>query len=264
MGQQGGVLVFSCDTLKTRHVCLMNDNSAIGKIYNAKVFEVLKTWIHCVLAAPFSPYTPDKMTIKLAESASTLIKKKGYLNNFEKLVLKKRDDEFIFVPVKIIKGQPITLAHTTDGHFYSNIEDFRPAYSIQYYKSRAKSKCKLIKIEAPGVSSLKAKPNFKATSASPNCWVCDVFGYKLKQSNLPILRRNVQLHVMPNSDRLLPSDEEAAMEGSMDNCRYGAFREQFSIETTYKKERVMKIGPIDGNFYLIFEEEEGYDSDDYE
>jgi hypothetical protein len=127
MGQQGGVLVFSCDTLKTRHVCLMNDNSAIGKIYNAKVFEVLKTWIHCVLAAPFSPYTPDKMTIKLAESASTLIKKKGYLNNFEKLVLKKRDDEFIFVPVKIIKGQPITLAHTTDGHFYSNIEDFRPA-----------------------------------------------------------------------------------------------------------------------------------------
>lgn len=127
MGQQGGVPIFSCQALNTRHVCLMNDNSDIGKKYNTRVFEVLKMWIYNVLALPFSQYTPDKMVIKFANSASILIKKKGYLNNFEKLVLKKRDDEFIFVPVKIIKGQPITLAHTTDGHFYSNIEDFRPA-----------------------------------------------------------------------------------------------------------------------------------------
>jgi uncharacterized protein YeaO (DUF488 family) len=65
---------------------------------------------------------------------------------------------------------------------------------------------------------------------------------------------------MPNSDRLLPSDE-AVMEGSTDHCRYGAFREQFAIEMTYKKEKVVKIGPIDGIFYLIFEEEEDCDND---
>jgi hypothetical protein len=65
---------------------------------------------------------------------------------------------------------------------------------------------------------------------------------------------------MPNSDRLLPSDEEEAMEGSTVNCRYGAFREQFPIEMTFKKE-IVKIGPINGIFYLIFQEEDDYDSD---
>jgi hypothetical protein len=260
METQGGVRVFFCSDLNTRHICLMNDHTAVGKEYNDRAFEVLKDWIHNVLSVPAFRYTPDTMAISFAQSASLLLKQRGYLSNLEKIELAKRGEEFIYLPKKTNPERPIEMGRTAAEKFYSNIEDFRPAYSIRKYKSKAKSNCKLIQIEAPGVEDIKVKPNFKAT-VSPGYWVCDVFGSKEKQTSLRVLRDAPELQ---EYDRLLPAlDEEDTEETSADHCRYGKFREQFPIEMTFKKSKVFKVGQKDGIFYIIFEEEEdASDSED--
>jgi hypothetical protein len=41
-----------------------------------------------------------------------------------------------------------------------------------------------------------------------------------------------------------------------DSYRYGDFHEQFQIELKFKKPSTTKMGPVNGVFFLVFEEEE--------
>ena len=69
-------------------------------------------------------------------------------------------------------------------------------------------------------------------------------------------------------ERLLPAETEATdkTEPKKDTCRYGEFHEHLPIEMKFKPPVVKKqlLGPIDGIFYLVFEEHEQEPDDEFE
>ena len=112
----------------------------------------------------------------------------------------------------------------------------------------------MVQIEAPGVNKIKVKTNYKISA--PGCWAIEVSGRKDRNDGLAVLRERQELE---NQKRLLPAEKQGPDEtGELkkDTCRYGDFNEQFQIEMKFKKPKVTKVGPVNGIFYLIFEEEE--------
>ena len=278
----GEVSVFSCPILKTHHVCVMSDRTPYGRAYNQSVFTVLKDWIHNVLLPPSEPYTFDSMTDKIAESATQLLKQRGYLNNVAAIVPKRKDGEVIFVPKKADPRKTITMtAMSNMDKFYSNLNNFKPTvrydiasepcsvlstqsnsynfvilhlqYSSRRYKSRAGTDCYLVQIEAPGVSEIKVE-SFNISMSG--CWTIEVSGRKSGSGNdvLAVLKSEFEGY-----ERLLPAEEQEpdeTVEPTKDTCRYGEFHEQFQIEHKYKMPPVVKVGADNGIFYLLFEEKE--------
>ena len=128
MTHSEGISVFSCHILNTRHVCLMNDHTTEGKVYNATVFALMKTWIHHVLATPDTPYTPGTiMAFRFAESATRLLRERGYLRNIDAITLKRTDGEITYTPEKTDIAGKIVMTATDDDKFYSKLDDFKPS-----------------------------------------------------------------------------------------------------------------------------------------
>ena len=126
----GGVSVFSCHSLRTRHVCLMNNETLVGKVYNDRVLSQMKVWIHNVLATPSDPCTPETMAIKLKEAATVLLNQRGYLTNIAGIELQRGDDgATYYVPKKKDETKAIKLSAFADETFYSKIDNFSPAVS---------------------------------------------------------------------------------------------------------------------------------------
>lgn len=110
-----GISTFLCPSLKTCHVCLMNDSTPDGKVYNKKVFTLLKTWIHSLLPTLSETYTPNVMVRRFAKEATKVIKEKEYLTNFDRIEVEKDDGEYKYVPIKVNKDGKITLTDTANG-----------------------------------------------------------------------------------------------------------------------------------------------------
>ena len=130
-------------------------------------------------------------------------------------------------------------------------------YSIRNYRSEAGSDCKLIRIEAPGVASIKVKPNYKRSSVGH--WAVEVSGQKEREDSVNYVRELKSQEVEFNP-RLKPTPEKVdklnKIEPDADSCRYGHFSELFQIPLQFKKPHFVKIGPDNGIFYILFEEEE--------
>lgn len=119
---------FICPKLKTRHVCLMQDTGKECQDYNAKVFDLLKKWIHNILPAPHSPHTPDTVAEQFATCCSSLLNDRGYLLNVKEIRLHKTGG-MKYVPEKKDKDKPITFATSEDDKYYGLLAPFRPTVS---------------------------------------------------------------------------------------------------------------------------------------
>lgn len=123
---------------------------------------------------------------------------------------------------------------------------------MSHYKTEADTRCKLIRLEAPGVEKLKVKAQLSASIAGH--WAVEISGNKKEHDSIKVLKESEELS---KNKRLLPAQSPDAFVTSSDICRYGKFQEMFQVELNFKKPRVTKsIGPINGIFYLLFEEEE--------
>lgn len=124
-------------------------------------------------------------------------------------------------------------------------------WSIRNYSTQAGSECRLIQIEAPGVEEIKVKANNRLAKAH---WAIEVSGAKHKNDGVAHLARYDRL---AGNARLLPAYNSVTKpEPDSDSCRYGKFSEVFQIPLKFKKPHWIKIGPSNGIFQLVFEEEE--------
>ena len=112
----------------------------------------------------------------------------------------------------------------------------------------------MVQIEAPGINRIEV--NIRYEASAPGCWAIEVSGVKERNDGLAALKEAKELE---GNERLLPADEQYTdkeVEPSEDTCRYGKFHEIFQINMMFNKYRMSKLGPIKGIFYLVFEEEE--------
>lgn len=129
---------------------------------------------------------------------------------------------------------------------------------MSQYKTKAGSLCKMIQIEAPGVTKLRMKDQL-AASVQGN-WAFEVSGNKKKTDINKFLNERGEL---TGKERLLPADIPDGLVITSDSCRYGKFHETFQVELNFKKQQITQtIGPVDGIFYLLFEEEEKQEVED--
>ena len=105
----------------------MSDSTPEGKVYNDKVFAVIKDWIHNVLSPSSDPYTSKVMANRFAESATNILSQRGYLDNIRTIELEQKGQEFMFVPKRADEQKKIKMTSSNNEKFYSNLEDFRPA-----------------------------------------------------------------------------------------------------------------------------------------
>ncbi|XP_062507390.1 uncharacterized protein LOC134183837 isoform X1 [Corticium candelabrum] len=258
MDKKKGVSWFTCPILHTRHVCLMNDDR--HRDYNDAVFDLVKEWIHNILPKPQFPYTPEKLARQFAKSSTELLSERGFLTNVKEIRHTEENGKIIYTAVKSDDKLPVAQLWSDDDKFYSPLLSFRPAYSIRTYRSEAGSDCKLIRIEAPGAASIKVKPKYNRSSAGH--WAVEVSGEKVRGNDVNYVRELKGQEVEFNP-RLKPTSEKKGehnkTELDADSCRYGQFSELFQIPLKFKKPHFVKIGPDNGIFYLLFEEEEELD-----
>ena len=132
-------------------------------------------------------------------------------------------------------------------------------HSILHYRSEAGSECKLIRIEAPGVANIETKPNYKRSTVGH--WAIEVSGLKERDDDVMFVR-DLEKQAVDGNPRLKPAirndrgGKANKPEPDADSCRYGNFSELFQIPLKFKKPQVLKLGPENGVFYLLFEEEE--------
>jgi hypothetical protein len=257
MSKVGDVSFFCCPNLSTRHVCLMRDVEKECQAYNAKVFSLLKAWIHNILSPPVEPCTPEVMTDMFAEEATNLLSQRGYLTNISGIMKETKEEEIIYVAKKLDDGAPITMTVSSTDKFYSNMQAFKPEVCERDYKAKEGSKCKVLQLEAPGVTKLKAKVNNEESVRG--CWAVDVRGTKTKHDFVKTLCQQPKLK---DKTRLLPEEDQELTEPKKDSCRYGEFEERLQIEMKFRKPKWRTLGPINGLFYLIFEEDEEEEDSD--
>jgi hypothetical protein len=257
MSKVGDVSFFCCPNLSTRHVCLMRDVEKECQAYNANVFTLLKNWIHDILAPPAESYTPEVMADKFADAATNLLSQRGYLTNISGIMRETKGEEIIYAAKKIDDRAPITMTVANTDKFYSNVQAFKPAICERHYTSEKNSECKVVQIEAPGVTEIALKKNYDASVTG--CWAVDVTGKKTKNGVINTLRQQTKLE---GKTRLLPKEDQELAEPKKDSCRYGEFEERLQIEMKFRKPKWRTLGPINGLFYLIFEEDEEEEDSD--
>jgi hypothetical protein len=257
MSKVGDVSFFCCPNLSTRHVCLMRDVEKECQAYNANVFTLLKNWIHDILAPPAESYTPEVMADKFADAATNLLSQRGYLTNISGIMRETKGEEIIYAAKKIDDRAPITMTVANTDKFYSNVQAFKPAICERHYTSEKNSECKVVQIEAPGVAKLRTKVNYEASVNG--CWAVDVRGTKEKHN---VIKTLCQQSDLKGKTRLLPKEHQELAEPKKDSCRYGEFEERFQIEMKFEKSKRKMLGPVNGIFYLIFEEDEEEEDSD--
>jgi HSP20 family molecular chaperone IbpA len=250
---EGGVPVFECRRIKSTHVCLMNDKSAAGKSYNSTVFDLIKDWIHNTLSPLAEPLTAEVLKKRFADSATQLLNRRGYLQNIAAIDLKEETNQTLYVPRKINKDKKITSMASNIKELYSNVT-FTPEVLIRRYKSRAKTDCQLVQLEVPGITEQDIKVKLNSDESKPGCFAIEVSGSKARKDFVSALGQAKELQ---GHERLLPTTDSnpESMEPSVDTYRYGDFRKLFQIDMKFKRTPV-KVGPIDGILYLLFEKEE--------
>jgi GTPase SAR1 family protein len=250
---EGGVPVFECRRIKSTHVCLMNDKSAAGKSYNSTVFDLIKDWIHNTLSPLAEPLTAEVLKKRFADSATQLLNRRRYLQNIAGIDLKREANETLYVPRKINKDKKITSMASNTKELYSHIT-FRPEFLISSYKSRAKTDCLLVQMEVPGMTEQDIEVRLDSDESKPGCFAIEVSGSKARKDFVTALGQVTELQ---GNERLLPTIDPnpKSMETSEDTCRYGDFRQLVQIDMKFKRTPV-KVGPIDGILYLLFEKEE--------
>jgi hypothetical protein len=250
---EGVVSVFECSHIKSTHVCLMNDKSAAGKEYNSAVFDLIKDWIHNTLSPLAEPLTAEVLKKRFADSATQLLNRRGYLQNIAAIDLKEETNQTLYVPRKINKDKKITSMASNIKELYSNVT-FTPEVLIRRYKSRAKTDCQLVQLEVPGITEQDIKVKLNSDESKPGCFAIEVSGSKARKDFVSALGQAKELQ---GHERLLPTTDSnpESMEPSVDTYRYGDFRKLFQIDMKFKRTPV-KVGPIDGILYLLFEKEE--------
>lgn len=250
---EGVVSVFECSHIKSTHVCLMNDKSAAGKEYNSAVFDLIKDWIHNTLSPLAEPLTAEVLKKRFADSATQLLNRRGYLQNIAAIDLKEETNQTLYVPRKINKDKKITSMASNIKELYSNVT-FTPEVLIRRYKSRAKTDCQLVQLEVPGITEQDIKVKLNSDESKPGCFAIEVSGSKARKDFVSALGQAKELQ---GHERLLPTTDSnpESMEPSVDTYRYGDFRKLFQIDMKFKKTPV-KVGPIHGIFYILFEQEE--------
>jgi hypothetical protein len=109
-------------------------------------------------------------------------------------------------------------------------------------------------MEVPGMTEQDIEVRLNSDESKPGCFAIEVSGSKVRKDFVTALGQVTELQ---GHERLLPTIDPnlKCMETSVDTCRYGDFRQLLQIDMKFKKTPV-KVGPIHGIFYILFEQEE--------